>query len=151
MADEIWAGLLGGLLATFFMTIFMLLAQRMQNKGHERLPPEIITQKTASRAGLWSRLNDKGRMALWAAAHFGYGTACAFVYVLILKGAGLYASIFTGALFGFLVWALSYKVLLPALHILPPPEKRSWRESALMIPAHLIWGSALGLTVRMVL
>jgi hypothetical protein len=43
-----------------------------------------------------------------------------------------------------MVWAASYLGLLPALRLLPPATNHPRHRTALMIAAHLVWGSALG-------
>ena len=47
-------------------------------------------------------------------------------------------------LYGLAVWAGSYLGLLPALGIMSPATDHPLRRTALMIAAHLVWGSALG-------
>lgn len=45
-----------------------------------------------------------------------------------------------------MVWSGSYLGLLPALNILPPATEHPPGRNALMIAAHVVWGSVLGTT-----
>src|SRR5262249_36443677 len=49
-----------------------------------------------------------------------------------------------GTAYGLAVWAGSYLGLLPALGILSPATRHPPRRTALMIAAHVVFGSALG-------
>ena len=50
-----------------------------------------------------------------------------------------------GAAFGLGVWSVSYLGLMPALGVLNPATEHPGRRNALMIAAHLVWGSATGI------
>jgi putative membrane protein len=52
-----------------------------------------------------------------------------------------------GSLFGLIVWSGSYLGLLPGLEILSPATRHPAGRNALMIIAHIVWGSTLGVLV----
>jgi hypothetical protein len=54
----------------------------------------------------------------------------------------------TGVALGLGVWTASYLGVLPALGILRPATEHPARRTALMIAAHVVWGSALGSTLQ---
>ena len=50
-----------------------------------------------------------------------------------------------GVLFGTALWASAYVGLLPAIGLMPPPERDERRRPASMLIAHWIYGAALAL------
>jgi uncharacterized membrane protein YagU involved in acid resistance len=89
-------------------------------------------------------LDEHGRQAATMAAHFGYGAATGALYALVALRSGLV----TGAAYGVLVWVVSYFGIMPGLRILRPAHGHPGRRNALMIAAHLVWGSTLARTLR---
>ena len=53
-----------------------------------------------------------------------------------------------GAVYGLGVWAVSYKGWIPALGILPPPERDRPGRPVIMVAAHVVYGLVLGALVR---
>jgi hypothetical protein len=47
-----------------------------------------------------------------------------------------------------MVWVVSYFGIMPGLRTLRPAHDRPGRRNALMIAAHLVWGSTLARTLR---
>ena len=133
---------LSGCLATVPMTLWMLAAQHFLLPRRERfqLPPEQITEHAAQAVGLDAMTEQPAaRRALTVFTHFAYGAATGALYAPLrflpasatLKGAGL----------GLAVWTVSYLGLLPALGLLGSATHHPARRNALMIVAHLIWGT----------
>ena len=52
-----------------------------------------------------------------------------------------------GITFGLGLWTISYLGWLPAAGILRPATQHPPRRTALMVTAHVVWGSVLGLLV----
>ncbi|MEO7909031.1 MAG: hypothetical protein ABIV47_05220 [Roseiflexaceae bacterium] len=66
------------------------------------------------------------------------------MYAPLARTVPLQAAI-KGIVFGLIVRATSYLGLLPALGILRPVTKQPPCHAALLIIAHVVWGSVLGI------
>ena len=142
------AGLLAGCMATLPMTLFMMLLFRaLPRREQYPLPPRQVTMEVAEKAGIKERLDEPERTKLTLAAHFGYGTVTGFLYSLFTKKVPG-DPLMKGVLFGLLVWAGSYLLLLPALGILRSATHHPLRRNVLMIAAHVVWGAFLGVLVE---
>ncbi len=138
------AGVLAGFIATLPMTVFMMvLYRRLPRKEQYPLPPRQITMELAEKAGVKQTLAETERTGLTLLAHFAYGTVMGAFYSLF-AGKVPGPSVLKGVVFGLLVWAGSYLVLLPFLGILRSATHHPLRRNALMISAHIIWGAVLG-------
>lgn len=136
---------LAGLVATAPMSLWMLAAQRGL-PAHERYPlaPELITARVGQRAGLAHLMaRPAARRTLSLLAHFAYGAATGSLYAAVEHAAA--PPLVRGAGLGLLVWGGSYLGALPALGILSPATRHPARRTALMVVAHLIWGSVTAL------
>jgi uncharacterized membrane protein YagU involved in acid resistance len=89
-------------------------------------------------------LDEHGRQTATIAAHFGYGAATGALYALAAPRGSTLSS---GAAYGVLVWVVSYFGIMPGLRILRPAHDHAGRRNALMIAAHLVWGSTLARTL----
>ena len=144
ITNRLLIGALAGIAGTFAMTA----AARAMHRGlpaPERypLPPrEIIEGVLPGVAGRWAE--ERGRQTTTLAAHFGYGAATGAMYALFRPRGG----ILPGAAYGLLVWTVSYFGIMPGLRILKPAFAHPGRRNALMIAAHLIWGSTMARTLR---
>lgn len=137
---------LSGCAATLPMSVWMLAAQHWLLPRRERypLPPEQITEHAAEAVGLGAVAENDGALKLASVVnHFAYGAVVGALYAPLqgrqgspaLKGTGL----------GLLVWTASYLGLLPATGLLSSATHHPARRNALMIVAHVIWGSVTGL------
>jgi hypothetical protein len=137
-------GAAAGLLATVPMTLLMVrLHKELPPAERGPLPPREITEKLTEEAGLEPELSEQDMRALTLVSHFAYGAAMGALYALVapfVRG----PSPASGLIFGFGVWVDSYMGWLPALRILPPPDRDSPRRNALMLAAHAVWGLAAG-------
>jgi hypothetical protein len=140
-------GAVSGFAATAPMTIFMeLMHKRLPPDEQYPLPPGEIESDVTEKAGVSEQLDRHEHTALTMASHFAYGTAAGAVYAPL--AGGLHPNPLVGGIaFGLAVWGASYMGLLPALGILKPASEHPPRRTALMIAAHVIWGSALGVLV----
>ena len=142
---RVLVGALAGLSATGPMTIGMILLHRWLPARHRySLPPREITVQLAKKAGV--KLDPEARAALTLVNHFGYGAMAATIYSLAELRIPAPASI-KGAIFGALVWLVSYFGLLPAVGILEPATKHPPSRNALMLVVHLVWGLVVGVFV----
>jgi uncharacterized membrane protein YagU involved in acid resistance len=133
-----------GFLATFPMTTAMeAMFRDLPFTQKYPLPPRQITQELARKLGFEGELTERQHEALALASHFAYGAAMGGIYGLVTGGAVPRGAL-SGMLFGLGVWSASYLGLLPALDVLPPATEHPARRNALMILAHLVWGSSVG-------
>lgn len=149
MQSDIRAGLTGvvaGGLATVPMTAFMLGAQRKGFLGEA--PSRLITDFALISARL--PVHDKHTAtAVAGSVHFGFGAVCGALFGALSHRARLpFPRVAQGTLFGIMIWFVSYKGWVPALNIMPPPEDDRPGRPLIMVVAHLIYGSTLGLIVE---
>jgi uncharacterized membrane protein YagU involved in acid resistance len=147
MSWRILRGALAGLMATLPMSAAMEVgAEQLPSKERYPLPPRLITHRLTRVAGLDGELDEQGTQALTAVAHFSYGATMGAIYSSIVPRRHMGPS--TGIVFGLGVWAASYLGALPALGILSPVTDHPARRTALMIAAHVVWGSTMGATLQ---
>jgi putative membrane protein len=143
------AGAVSGFLATAPMTLAMeLMHRRLPWRERYALPPREITMNLADAAGVKKHLPEEGRFAATMTGHFGYGTLVGALYAPLARKVKAPVPV-KGALFGMLVWTVSYLGILPLVHVLPPATRQPQRRNALMIASHLVWGISLALLNEM--
>jgi hypothetical protein len=142
--NELAIGAAAGAAATVPMTWAMETLHRLL-PPHERypLPPREISDRVTEEAGVRQQMDEREQFWLALASHVGYGTAAGAVYAPLARACPG-SSVVKGVAYGLAVWAGSYLGLLPALGILSPATRHPVRRTALMIAAHVVWGSALG-------
>jgi uncharacterized membrane protein YagU involved in acid resistance len=135
-------GFVSGIVATGPMTAAMIAWHRkLPSRERYPLPPGEIVAKLAKETVAETLPADAGS-AVTMVAHYGYGGAAGAAYALIdPRVAG--GPIVKGAVFGLVVWLVSYLGLLPGSGILEPATRHPTRRNALMIAAHGVWGVAL--------
>jgi putative membrane protein len=140
-------GAASGLLATFPMSVAMYAMQRlMPVERYKSMAPKKITVRMARKVGLEKQLGGrKRRNALTTLSHFGYGAAAGAIYAPMTADVQS-SPIVKGAIFGFALWAGSYRGWLPAVNIWKPRMESSKRRTV-MVVSHLVWGVALGALV----
>jgi len=113
---------------------------------HERypLPPREITEQLIAKAGLWGQLDEKEYLGLSLLSHFLYAAAAGAVYAALVEKY-TFSSLPGGVTFGLGLWTISYLGWLPAAGILRPATEHPPRRNVLMLTAHVVWGSVLGL------
>ena len=138
-------GGIGGLLGTVAMSLLMVAAQKVGLLGGQ--PPEHITAALLNSIGLRDR-GEGLQDAVAAVLHFSFGTGAGALFGLLHRRLRLpLGPAPRGVIFGTLLWAASYKGWLPALGIMPPPERDRPRRAGTMVLAHWVYGGALGLVV----
>lgn len=144
-------GALAGSIATFPMTAFMLATHRFLPEDQRyHLPPEILVREFSQRAHLNWHLDKRLTLGATTISHFGYGAAMGALYSPLEKKKLLPAPL-QSTLFGLLVWAGSYLVLLPLTGFSPTAHQEPGRRNLMMVGAHVIWGTALGLTTKLLM
>lgn len=143
--DKFLVGSLAGFIATAPMTIVAVaLHRRLPKSERYPLPPREITMKIAEEAGIKESLSESRRVGMTLAAHFAFGAAAGALYGPLAQKTSL-PPVLKGAAYGLAVWGASYLGWLPALRILRPATEHPARRNALMIAAHVVWGSVTGI------
>ena len=138
-------GAVGGVVGTATMSAVMLVGEKTGLMP--RQPPEDIAAAALDAVGVSER-DEKTDEALAVLAHFGFGAAGGAVFGLLHRRLRLpIPAAVHGVVFGSLVWAASYKGWIPALGILPPPERDQPGRPATMLLAHWVYGATLGAVV----
>jgi uncharacterized membrane protein YagU involved in acid resistance len=120
--------------------VMMALFRRLPPEQRYPLPPRLITEDVAERAGADPVMHDTALTGATLAAHFGYGAATGALFPFIVRR---YPLALVGPAYGLAVWAASYLGWIPALRILPPATRHPGERNALMLMAHVVWGAAL--------
>jgi len=137
-------GALAGLVGTAAMTAAMrALHRRLPPQQRYPLPPREIVQEVLPEPAE-RRMAEGHRQSLTMAAHFGYGAATGALYAAARPP----ASPTLGALYGVLVWGVSYLGWIPGARILEPATQHPGRRNGLMIACHLVWGATMAATLR---
>ena len=143
MCRNAMLGGLSGFLATIPMTIVMEgLRMTLPKREQYPLPPRLITQNMASKAGARKHLTQEQEQELAWCTHFMFGTSMGAAYS-VARGDATSNRFLSGALFGCLVWAVSYQGWLPAMGILAPADEHPARRVLLMVAAHVVYGVAM--------
>ncbi len=77
------------------------------------------------------------------ASHVAIGVSAGALY-----GARRRRGPLTGAVYGVMVWAVGYEIVLPLLGVLPPAHRDDPGRRSALVGAHLIYGSVLGTLSR---
>ncbi len=110
-----------------------------------RPPPEVVSEQVTDPIVDVPRLPRAARWTIKLAEHFGYGAAGGALFALLT--ALVRPALFAGVLAGLAIWKASYDGWIPALGILPPPDRDERGRTATMLLAHVAYGAALGLTL----
>lgn len=142
-------GVIGGVIGTATMSLLMLAARRAGLVSE--LPPERITAVALDALDVKQRprlLQD----ALAALVHFTFGGVAGAIFAVTTRRPRrprLPVPLdVLGALYGALIWAVSYAGWIPALGLLPPPSRDEPRRPPLMIAAHGLYGWTLATYVK---
>ena len=137
------SGTIAGGIATIPMSWAMEVMHRMLPLDEQQpLPPRTISERALRKLEIHHNLTHQQRFWFALLAHLGYGAIVGGVYQALSpskKG----SLVSRGILYGLGVWGVSYLGLMPALGMLTPATRHPVRRSAVMILAHLVFGSAL--------
>jgi Family of unknown function (DUF6789) len=129
-----------GTIATCAMSAVMILGNRLGLMGEQ--PPVTITRRGLRAAGV-----DRPSAPAHAIAplgHLAFGAAGAVIYGQMRPLVERVPGALLGLAFGLVVWAMSYVGWIPALGILPAPERDRPGRPAVMVVAHVVYGLVLG-------
>ncbi len=134
-------GAAAGLAATAAMSAFMWSAQRAGFVG-EQAPKQVVRR---SLEAVGEHPSGSRLKALSFVAHFVFGAAVGAAYgALSDRLPSGRSTVASGVAFGLAVWAATYKVAFPPLHLMPPPERDRPGRARTMILAHVVYGAVLG-------
>lgn len=119
------------------MSTVLLIARKVGLLG--RYPPEQITA-TALDAGGAGGMDRRAQRALAGALHLGFGGSLGSGFGVLRRRLRLPAAPAPGVAFEALVW-------LPALGLMPPPERDKPTRPPMMALAHLVYGVTLDLVM----
>lgn len=141
---DILAGAAAGLVATLPMTSVMeAMFRSLPASERYPLPPKQVTMSAVRALGQEQQLEEVERQQLTLVAHFGMGAAMGALYGGLNAKLPLAGPV-AGAGIGLGVWAGNYLGLLPSVGLLSPVTQHPGRRTALMIAAHLVWGTSAG-------
>jgi uncharacterized membrane protein YagU involved in acid resistance len=139
-------GSMAGIAATVAMTIAMdAMFRRLPRREQYPLPPRELTETLAEIARPKHQPGENALRAATLLGHFGFGAATGLLYACLAKRS---AGLRSGIAYGLAVWTVSYFGWVPALRLLSPASQHPATRSALMIAAHVVWGSVLGCVVQ---
>jgi uncharacterized membrane protein YagU involved in acid resistance len=137
-------GLIGGASGAGSMTAFRMAARRIG--WIDITPPQATRDWLTASVGL--QAGGVGtRQLLDSVVHLAVGLAGGAAYSCFMLRMPR-SVLSSGALFGFGVWALAFGVLAPRLGITASPRRGTWRETAVNVAAHLLYGTATALVAR---
>jgi hypothetical protein len=139
--ERLVAGGVSGTLATTAMTGWMA-AGRLSGR-HGEPPPKRLVRVISRRMGLPARRSGTGTWLASGAAHLGFGAGCGALYSALTRR----STTERGIAFGLVVWAVSYAGWVPALSLMPPPQRDDPRRAWTMLTAHVVYGAVLGGTL----
>ena len=145
MRTRIAAGLAGGLIGSVLMAGPFLVAHR---SGTMRTPPPArITRSLLARFGL--RADREAVDALTAVAHLGFGATAGAIYGAVAPRVDSAArAVVLGMAYGTGIYAVSYAGWVPALRLMPPPDRDQPQRQAVTLVNHWLFGATLALAVH---
>jgi uncharacterized membrane protein YagU involved in acid resistance len=143
LGSRLLIGGIAGFVGTMAMTSAMRrMHRRLPAKERYPLTPREIVDSAAAKAGV--PLTGEGAKDVATAAHFAYGAAMGALIAAMNPDPKKR----TGAAAGVAVWLASYMGWIPAVGNLKLATKHPVRRSALMIVAHLVWGTATAAAMK---
>jgi len=140
MWKNLMRGAVGGLAGAAAHTAVMLAGRSLGLGG--KLPPQAITDRMLQHLGLHPR--KQTRVALAAANHIGYGVATGVLFGAALPPMSRGRSMLAGAAYGLAIWFTSYEGWVPTIGALPRARHDRPDRQAILIAAHVAYGTVLG-------
>jgi hypothetical protein len=107
-----------------------------------RPAPEVVAEAVTDTTVGMEHVPERWWSPVMLAEHLGYGAAAGALFGL---ATGIVRpTVATGLLAGFLIWKASYDGWIPALRIMPPPERDETGRQLALLVAHAAYGLALG-------
>lgn len=133
-------GAVAGVVGTVAMSALMLAAGRVGLLG--RQPPQAIAER-AVEVGTGERVPAPVGRALGVLTHLAFGGGAGVGYALLPRRL---PPPVRGCSWALAIYAAAYQGWIPALGALPPAEKDRRDRVAVMVLAHLVYGTVLAKT-----
>jgi uncharacterized membrane protein YagU involved in acid resistance len=140
MIRRILAGATAGVIATGPQSA-VVWGSRAAGVYHRRPPPEVLAEGPTNAAV------DAGVLPshLWRPAmlveHVGFGAAGGILFAFV--SSVVRPTMLAGVVTGLAIWKASYDGWIPALRIMPPPERDETGRQLTMVIAHVAYGLSL--------
>jgi hypothetical protein len=134
-------GALAGIAATAAMTVAMnRMFRALPERERYPLPPRELTEAVAGGPAAAKPSSSAGAAM---AAHFAFGAVTGAGFALQDR-----RDVASGSAFAIGIWGASYLGWIPAAGLLRSATSHPARRNALMLAAHIIWGSTLATVLR---
>lgn len=141
-ARRVIGGTLGGLLGSAVMAVPIVGARAAGLIGTP--PPKRITEGLLDRAGV--RTDSQTEEQLSALLHVGFGVGAGALYGAVVPPVrDVPRALAFGLAFGTAVYAVSYAGWVPALGLMPPPQRDQPARQVVMLVAHWLYGATIAL------
>jgi hypothetical protein len=134
-------GLIGGASGAGCMTALRMVARRIG--WVDATPPQAMRQWLTDR-GVGQPDGAGSRQLLDAVVHLAVGLGGGIAYGALTRQPPR-SVLVSGSVFGLGVWALAFGLLAPWLGIVRSPSQGTWRETAVNVAAHLVYGTTTAL------
>jgi uncharacterized membrane protein YagU involved in acid resistance len=141
------AGAIGGIVATYAMTVAMAkMKKRLPAEQRAALPPRRITEGALRPVQeiLPPERHEEAWRDLSLTSHFAFGAMAGAAWGALHPK----SSVSNGILYGLGVWAGSYMGWVPSFGLMPPATRQPLQRNLLMIAAHVVWGASLHAAAR---
>lgn len=138
-------GVVGGL-AMYGMKQMVAPKVIPEDMRREGFAPKKAVEWAEEQAGRPDALTENQEMKAAMAAHLGYSAGFGAFYGLVRQKADGVPAPLAGALFGLVVWAVSFEGLMPALGMMPATTDLPMKKWPPDIMGHVIYGAATALT-----
>ncbi len=138
-------GTLGGVIGSMVMAVPVFAARSSGLMGTP--PPERIVEGLLDRAGV--RLDAEAEDRLAVVAHLGFGATAGALYgVAAPRVRSMTTAVAMGLIYATGIYAVSYAGWVPALRLLPPPDRDDPSRQVAMLLAHWMYGTTLAIATQ---
>ena len=141
----LFAGAVGGLIASFAMGKFSSLLLRNARKSYSQADKEDSTVKAASAISqtiFHHKLTTDQKKIAGPAMHYAFGLTMAALYGVMVEVRES-ASLGWGLPFGVVIWLGAHVITVPALGLSEPVTDSAWEIEATEFGAHLVYGAVV--------
>lgn len=148
-----FAGLVGGLVASFVMNKFqslLTLISEEEKKSKEKTDEEPATTKAAEgiSEGLFDHeLTESEKKIAEPAVHYAMGATSGLIYGIASEIEPM-TTVGAGIPFGTAVWLIADDIVVPALGLAKPPTEYPLSTHAYALSSHLVYGLTTDLVRR---
>ncbi len=149
-----FAGLIGGLVASFVMSEFQSLLSKLteeekKSKKKKEEPANVKAAEGISEAVFDHKLKKSEKEPAGEAAHYAMGATSGLIYGIASEIAPM-TTVGLGIPFGAAVWLVADDVVVPALGLAKPATEYPLSTHAYALSSHLVYGLTTDLVRRAV-